>query len=367
MVTQGGSGETQNRPLPAAAEPSGTSERGLLTRWLTGLSLVQSAEFLVQREADVAAAVALISADAASESLLGLIGSWSGLPHKDRPSRGDLIERATDALAKAGHALDPGLLVDLRSTHTLRNGVVHHGATATRTEAVRAVRVSRAILDLVPIVSARFSRIPLGGGLGSGVASVIATNDVATQLRAADAALAAGDAAAAMDAAGRALGRLWYFTKPSLEGERSKSERGRARAAYDDPGGRRVIEDIAAVRRRIDGLLPWIIGPAVGLQPAEYARLTGVVGWYTLYDTTPLRVDEIHRSGKPTAGEAQWATERVAQVVFRLWETGVLEPSDATIFADGFALRTPSESLGDSTADRPEEAGTPLGLADDAI
>lgn len=48
-----------------------------LTRWLTALSLVQTAEFLIQREADVSAAVALIGADAASVNSTFAALAWT--------------------------------------------------------------------------------------------------------------------------------------------------------------------------------------------------------------------------------------------------------------------------------------------------
>jgi hypothetical protein len=314
--------------------PVKASDRALLTRWLTGLSLVQSAEFLVQREADVTAAVALITADAASESLLGLIASWSKLT-RERGKHDNLIDRAEDALSKVGVEIDPGLLSDLRSTHAVRTNVVHDGATAGRTEALRSVRVGRALADLVPAISRRFAAIPVGGGLASGVALVIDNVDLAAPLRAADAAVARGAPKEALDAAARALGRAWYFTKPPLEGDRRRHDQGRATASLSDRDARAVIEDIGDIRERVNELLPWILAPAVGLQPAEYDRLVGLLGYHVVYSTYPTAADEVmQRVEEPSLADARWAVERVAQIVFRLWETGALTPRATPAFAE---------------------------------
>ncbi len=301
-----------------------------LVRWLTALSLVQTAESLILREADVSAAVALIGADAAIESTLALIAAGSNKAPK-RDNFDDLIDRARDA-DQAAEFVDPPTISAARAAHTQRNAVVHHGATATRSDALRATRTARALLEALPKVSNGFGAVPPGSGVASGVAALIRRPDIGDQLRLGDEAIIEDRPDDAADAAGRAFYRSFYFTTPPLEPETVRRETGRFHAPYDDYDRRILRDDIEGIRQRVNQAMPWLLAPSLGLQPTEYVRLTGLFGYYIQYATYPHGSDTFLRETPPSAGDARWAVERVAQVIFRLWETGALVEGEDVLF-----------------------------------
>jgi hypothetical protein len=313
-----------------------------LVRWLAGLSLIQTAEFWGRTDADVSAASALIAADAATETILSLLGDASIRPVKSLPSREELIQRGQDVLSGVGTSIDPQLLADLRSTHALRNNVVHHGARAGNADTTRACAVTRGLLNLLPMVHPATSPVPDGGGVASAVAGILKLPDVSDELRRGDLAFLANDAVGTADAACIALGRLFQFTTPPLRTKCRKSLSS-ARADYRDPFGAQLIKDIDELRQQVDDIRPWVVAQTLGLSPTEYARVTEVAGHYVLYATYPNPTDEVSRPEAPTMADARWVLERVAEMVFRLWSTDALAEKDERVFermADALAQRS---------------------------
>jgi hypothetical protein len=302
-----------------------------LVRWLAGLGLLQAAEFWSRGDADVSAASALIAADAASETLLSLLGEASSRQVKPLPSREELIQRAQEVLIGAGASIAPSILTDLRSTHALRNNVVHHGARAGNADTVRACAVARGLLDLMPVVHPATTSLPAGAGVASAVAGVLRLSDVSDELRRGDQEVIAGDAGKVADAACIALGRLLHFTTPPLR-LKSRQHLFGARADPRDQFGSQVIKDIDQVRGQVDELRPWIVGQALGLSPAEYARVSDITGYYTLYATWPTPTDDVSRSTPPSMADARWALERVAEMTFRLWSSGAISERVDRVF-----------------------------------
>lgn len=292
-----------------------------LVRWLAGLSLLQTAESWIRRDADVSAASALIAADAASETLLSLLGSGSTRPAKALPPREELIARAQDVLAGSKARIEPATLADLRSTHSLRNNVVHHGARAGSADTRRACAVARDLAELLPKVSVLFAGVAPGGGVASAVATVVAVEDVADELRRGDQAMIADDADGVADAAGLALGRLLFYASPPLRLESTKSPFA-ARSRWDDRFGAQLVEDIDDVRGQLDELRVWVVAPSLGVSPAVYSRVVEVTGFYWL--TTAG--DQVSRRTAPSIADARWALERVSEMAFNLWQTDALAP-----------------------------------------
>ena len=292
-----------------------------LVRWLAGLSLLQTAESWIRRDADVSAASALIAADAASETLLSLIGSASTRPAKALPSREELIARAQDVLAGAAAGIEPATLADLRSTHSLRNNVVRHGARAGSADTKRACAVARDLVELLPKVSGSFAGVEPGGGVASAVAAVVAVEDVADELRRGDQAMVADDADGVAEAAGLALGRLLYYALPPLRVQSRKSLSA-ARGQFGDRFGTQLVRDIDEVRGQLDELRAWVVAPSLGVSPAVYARVVEVTGSYWI--TTAG--DQVSRGTTPPIADARWALERVAEMAFQLWQTDALAP-----------------------------------------
>lgn len=296
-----------------------------IVRWLAGLGLLQTAESWLRLDADVSAAAALIAADASSETFLSLIGAGSSLPVKNKtlPNREELIARANDMLGQAKSSIEAGHLADLRSTHSLRNHVVHHGARAGNTEAARACAAARVLGELLPMVGAAPTVVASGGGVASAVAEVVHVPDVSDELRIGDQAFIAGDEGAVADAAGYALWRLLALTSPPLR-VTSQTSLPSAQPDYRDKVGKQMVRDIGGVREQLDELRAWVVAPALGITPAAFTRLIAVVGWYSAFDTGSPRGDEVRRKEPTSMADARWALEQVAEVAFRLWQTDAL-------------------------------------------
>jgi len=303
----------------------------------------------------VSAASALIAADAASETLLSLLGEASTRPVKALPSREELIQRAQEVLGSVRTSIPPSILTDLRSTHALRNNVVHHGARAGNSDTVRACAVARGLLDLMPLVHPATTSLPAGAGVASAVAGVLRIPDLSDELRRGDDEVLAGDPGKVADAAGIALGRLLQFITPPLRLE-SRQNAFAARADYRDRFGSQLIEDIEHVRGLVDELRPWIVGQALGLSPAEFARLSDITGYYIAYATYPTPTDAVSRSTTPSMADARWALERVAEMTFRLWSSGAIADREDRVFERAADVRARLAEKGEPEPSSAEDA-----------
>jgi hypothetical protein len=234
-----------------------------------------------------------------------------------------LIDRATDVLSTFSAAIDPGSLADLRSTHASRNNVVHRGARAVESDAAAAAVTARHLLDLLPIVSSSFSSLPPGGGVATAVASVLPLPDIAEELLRGDRALLAEDALGTADAAGYAHGRTMAHAKPRLELKTGRRPFA-AQADWQDRFGQDLVRDVDHLREQVNELRQWVVAPVLGMTPDAYGRLGEITGRYTTYATTPPS-DGVHRGATPpTIADARWALERVAEIAYRMWETGAI-------------------------------------------
>ena len=297
---------------------------GLLRRWLTAIGLLGTAEELLGHQDDAASSTALIAADSATETLLGIIGSWADGSLPREPKYDQIIERASRALRAAGKDLPPALQQDLRSVHLLRNAVVHHGALGPASEASLACRVARELLDLVSAVSAQLPTFPAGGGILHAIAAVLDAPDLTEQLLAGVAALTEGKATEAADAAARAHTMLLFRMDPPV-GEPPREV---------GPGDKRTLgrvgDYIDGLGKSLTQVQGWVLASAVGLHPTSYRRLQRTMGRHIRYIGGN---DRILRDAQPSLSDARWALTQVAEMAFRLREQGALiEGTEDAVF-----------------------------------
>jgi hypothetical protein len=294
-----------------AVEVPPEPDRVAVRRWLSAIGLLDTAEGLAARGSD---AESLIVSQAAAETALGLI---AGLGPKQVALgvRWDpLVDAATTALNAIGMSFPPGLLSQLNTCQALRNGVVHRGSVAPPNEARASLVVTRRLLDLLPAIGSGFGALPPGAGLAGAVAALINAPEVQDQLRVAEEAVGGERPADAADAAARALGRALARTAPRLIGPRISPR--------DVATGMPVLRDaLDQSRARLSELEQWVVAAVLGIRPRDFARLRGIVG-----DRISLAggADTVHRTANPSLADAAWAVRQVAEIVYRLQETGAL-------------------------------------------
>lgn len=316
----------------------------VLRRWLTALGLIATAEELVRRGDDTASSTALIAADSAVETLLGVMGGWTDESLPLEPKYHQVMERARRALEVAGLRLPPALQQDLRSVHALRNSVVHHGALAPASEALLACRAARHLLELMPLMSAYFVAMPTGGGVVTAIASLLDAPDLTAQLTAGEAALAGGDATGAADAVARAHTALLRRLEPPL-GSPPRDMGFTDKRALGKAG-----DYIESLRKSLAQIQGWVLASAVGMRPAAYRRLQITMGTHIQYVGGN---DRIARGVDPSLDDARWALTQVAEMAFRLLEQGSIQQGTwDDIFERRHGLR-PKRTA--SAPERPQE------------
>ena len=318
-------------------------DAALLRRWLTALGLLHAAEELAGRGDDAGSSTALIAADSACETLLGILGSWSPKPLPREPKFEELVTRAADAASTAGHPIPVALLSDLRSSHARRNMVVHHGGTATGADAALAADCARKLTELLPKVGTGFGELPPGAGVVSGIASLISAPDLAAHLHAGEAALVAGDAAGVADEAARAFTAILGRLEPSMQTDRRHDH---SFALREFGNARRAVEELY---KSIDAIEGWVLALALGMTPASYRRLRRVIGMHIRYLGGN---DSIHRGTEPNLAEARWALVIVAETAFRMWQLGGLIEGTQD---DVMAARYPTITRGAPRPPKPAE------------
>ena len=305
----------------------------LLRRWLTALGLVATAEQVVRRGDDAASSTALIAADSAAETLLGVIGGWTDESLPPEPKYHQVMERARRALEAAGLRLPPALQQDLRSVHALRNAVIHHGTSAPASEALLACQATRQLLDLMPAVSAHFVALPPGGGVVTAIAALLNAPDLTAQLNAGEAALANHNATEAADAVTRAHTALLSRLEPPL-GNPPEELWFTDKRALGKAG-----DYIDALSKSLAQIQGWVVASAVGMHPAAYRRLQDTMGTHIRYFGGN---DRVARRMEPSLDDARWALTQVAEMAFRLREQGaLLEGTSDDVMEHRYGFRRP--------------------------
>jgi len=280
--------------------------------WLAAVRLALQAETLARRATAGDWMLAVLSADASMEACIGVLNRGQDA----LPEKGDLfpalLRRASAAVGEVGRPMRPDAVGEALAAHQMRNNVVHHGAEVAFSEADRAWRAARSLLNHVPLVLKETSELPLGAGLAFAVAKLLADNRTGGYLRAADEALALGDLKTAMENAAVALSVALSSIKPDLSPP--------SRFRFPLGPGLENDRTIRSLSGELLKLHAWVLPLALGATPRELSDLRsslprvygeGNYGW----------------DGVIGVQRAPELVERVTLVVFRLWEIGAL-PQD---------------------------------------
>jgi uncharacterized protein YutE (UPF0331/DUF86 family) len=142
-------------------------ERRRLRRWLAAVGLTTAAEDAARVDTPETNAMALLGADAACETLLGLLAGVRRYKQGDEVSFPRLL---TAAGAKVTIEADLG--DDLDAMHRIRNAFVHASNTVAANETAHAISNARRLLDIVPSTVPAAAGLAASAGLGSAVAAI---------------------------------------------------------------------------------------------------------------------------------------------------------------------------------------------------
>lgn len=301
--------------------PIARRDRIILQRWLAAVGLIRSAEESARIDTPETNASALLSAHAACEALLGLIAGVQ--PYKrgeDIPFGRLLAKSATRA------RLRRDVTDDLDAVHRMRNDFVHASTAIHASEAGRAIDSARRLLDIAPRRVTGVFALSGSGGIGSAVASIIDVEAVGMWLRHADEMLRKGRLELAADGCARALDAAINRTKPRLYKDQRLSREASSMDLdhYASGTGRDRLR--GALASRIEGLDAWVLPLALGLSPAAYVHLRGLVGRQEDYDLRGGPVPVRRPATPPDRDGVRQALSTTAEIVFRLWASGVLVP-----------------------------------------
>jgi hypothetical protein len=213
------------------------------------------------------------------------------------------------------------LLIELQDAHRIRNATVHQGAATPVSDAERGVRAARALLDHVAFLTGALVHLPRGAGIGYAVAELLPAGPLELHLREADLAVGRRTAPEAAEHAAFALDWAIRLCRPRLPNSsmdyriRSSMRRQNTDLAYAlDTHSR----DISAIER-------WVVPLALGMRPATYSRLRGIVG-SSFTDINGVERGSNRDEDIPlTLADARWATTVTAELVYRLWESDALD------------------------------------------
>ena len=305
-------------------------------RWLIAVSLASSSSDLAASLSPVSAGTALVSADTAAEAILGILADHAGEAVTAKAPHETLLTLAIKASATAGAPIPSALARVVRLTHNRRNGVVHSGDDATPRDVEEAQLAVSGLLAVLSRALPTLSVLPSGSGLLRAVASQIDAPDLTAKMIEAEECMADGRLPEAREAASIALGIMLGRVTPRLQDPRPTSTyqapyRGAGSGSTDHraivANDRALAEQFDSTGRRLKVLSAWVTPIALGLPPADFARLTATLGEATHSIGGTWRVWP--EATAPVASDLSWALATLARVVFRLWEIGSLRPGDA--------------------------------------
>lgn len=284
-------------------------------RVLTSAELIGVAEEIGSRDTEADLAAALITADAAIETLLG-IGAvdLAGEDVREKADFRELLDAADKELRLSSTAKR-----DLRQVHMARIDVTHRGGIPSEETTRRAIRAAGQLLDAIE------TALGASGGsassLPAAVAAAIEAPEISEQLLLADRALSAGETEQAADATLRAFEYAQDRAAPPLPTRDWTHTPAGIGLAFKDYDQRRHVEELDDIVRRTE---PWLLASAFGLRPRDVERIRVTLGRLIVYDTVPARTDEVMRSTVPDGDSVRWALNTVARVIFRLHELRAL-------------------------------------------
>jgi hypothetical protein len=301
----------------------------VVRRWLIALAFASTVEDLAIRLSPVSAGVALVSADTASEAILGILADHSGIVPGVKDPHEQMLQRAMATATSAGMPMSAPQARAVRLMHGRRNSVIHQGDDASVHDVDEARIVVRNLLETLSAVLPALTLLPSDAGPLRAVASQLpALDELADRMVDADSRLIAGDLPGARASGAIALAMTLRRVHPPLSYGGPRWRGGRP-AGVPAP----VVLGLEAAAGRLRVLEQWVVPMALGLSAADYDRLSTVFGGAVLYGTgwqaEPLEADEV----LPTELELRWAQAELARLVFRLWETRSLrfDPSDVEL------------------------------------
>jgi hypothetical protein len=297
-------------------DPIGLNERLRLRRWLAAVGLTAAAEDAARVDTAETNAMALLSAHAACEALLGLLDGV----RRHKPGEDVSFGRLLDS-AQAKVTFDIGLADDLDAMHRIRNDFVHASNTVAADEAARAIWNARRLMELAPVSLSASWSLPAGAGLGTAVAEIIDVEAVGMWLRHADLKQREGCPQLAADGLARALHSALDRTNPGLVNDGAATILRISRQSQASAYGRDFGADVT--QSQIDGLYRWVLPLALGTSPAAYQRLLDVIGTVPNFDV----LAPVDRAAEVvvTDGDVRWAASQTAEIIFRLWAMGSLQ------------------------------------------
>jgi len=304
-------------PIPAR-------QRRRLRRWITAIALIGAAERSARADTPETNAMALLSAHAAAEALLGLIvGHRNVTRGEDVPFARLVLDAVASLKRRRARALAPDLLDDLDAMHRARNGFVHAASAVHVSEAEQAIDSARELAQHIPDRSANAS------GIADAVADIIDIQYVSMWLQHSEVMLRAGRIRWAADGLARALDGAIQRTHPRLIDRRDRTlSRDEERHTPPNDGMSRYIPQKAlGFGRAIEGLSDWVLPLALGLPAPAYAATRATIGYERRVDLggSPCPVDRYGEEA--TADEVRRAMSTVSVMIFQLWATGTLAPS----------------------------------------
>jgi hypothetical protein len=223
--------------------------------------------------------------------------------------------------ANARHPLGQSLSARLRAMHRHRNQILHHGGTADERQATASTRAARELLNELPAVLRDAYPLPKGTGPATALAFLLDSHapEIAHALRDLDSKMREGLWRDACMAASYALDMARARCDPPLIWSR----------AYE-PDGADGWQKLREREEREQQQLRQVAS-ALGMTPTEYGRLRSVIGRTSglTHEYPPhfYNVPDV-----PDPDSVRNAAERVAEAIFRLWETDVMQPGTTEVY-----------------------------------
>jgi hypothetical protein len=275
---------------------------------VAAVGLISQAEDVSRGATSVDRATALILADTAAETALGLIASFSPdpLPNTDH---GTYLKRARERAR-----LPASAVLELQAVHKLRNGAVHQGAEIGPDDAQRAILAARTLTDIyVPRVLRAAKALHRGSGIADAVGTLLFNHPIGHRLVSASLALSRRDERAALEHIAAALRLAHIYADPALpaygEGVFAVLRRASLREDRDDLAWREEVEN-------------WLVPMSLGLTPSAYGALRRDLPSATYIGGSGEpggKFDFHHTKEGPPAGSARRALETVSHLALRLW------------------------------------------------
>lgn len=275
---------------------------------MSAVGLISQAEDVSRGATSVDRTTALILADTAAETALGLISSFSSdpLPNSDH---GTYLKRARDRAR-----LPASAVLELQAMHKLRNGAVHQGAEIGPDDAQRAILAARNLIDVyVPRVLRAAKALHRGAGIADAIGTLLFNHPIGARLVSASLAMSRRDDSAALEHTAAALRLVHIYAEPALpaygEGVFVTLRRASLREDRDDLEWREEVEN-------------WLVPMSLGLTPSAYGALRRdlPVATYIPGSNEPGgKFAFRHRKEGPPPGAARRALETVSHLALRLW------------------------------------------------